>query len=445
MITGFPLLMLTLPLVAALAALALGRWPRLAIAAGVVVLLALSVLLAFASTDSAGGAMANTSAAYGVQLVLTPGVRRLFLYIYPALALLLTLVWFQQTGRALVPAGLAMLSPLAAALMITPPGLGAALMSAAVALLAPALYAGRYEAAAAAWRWFLMVVLGLLALIWLSWLQTSGSAANPVLPLLLATLLLLGGLPFHIWVRPLARTASLPALALAVGLAQLGLVVLLLAALDAAPVARSSVEFQTAVRGSIALTALLGAFLMVRAREWRGLVAAALLLDGGFLITSGLAPGASGLTLALTALISRTLGLLLIAVGLNLPARHRRSLWRDGPEVGQALLVYGCLSLVGLPLTPGFVARWAQVAQLAPATLGEGAAGSLLPLLAVGVGGLALARLAARSGSGQPEAAEHGAVGRGEWLLAVGLLVLAALLGLLPGLLAGFAGWLAGL
>lgn len=47
------------------------------------------------------------------------------------------MAWAWPMGRALVPVGLAVLSPLAAALMITPAGLGAVLLVAAAAVVVP--------------------------------------------------------------------------------------------------------------------------------------------------------------------------------------------------------------------------------------------------------------------------------------------------------------------
>ena len=437
--TGFPLVMLALPLIAALLARVLGRWPRVAAGLGTAALLILALLLWASSPAASNGLLGNAATAFGRPLVLAPHVRGLFLFIYPALALLFILTWFRPVARALVPAALAMLSPLAAGLMIAPPGLGAALLLLAVALLLPALNAGRFEVAGAGWRYFMMVALGLAPLIFVVWLQTSGGTAALDAALLLAALPLVGGFPFHIWVRPLARHAAPAALPLTLGLAQAGLVIFLLGALDGAPAARAAVEFQTAVRASAVLTALLAAFLMAREREWRELVAGAILLDGGLLLAAGLAPGTAGVAMALAAFISRTLSLLLIVAGLGLPPDGA-----GGPRLRSALLTYGALSLVGLPLTPGFAARWAQAAMLVSPMSG---AAAVAVAVALALGGWAVAR-AARPGAQAawaPAAAETvPAAGRGERLAAWCLLGLALLLGLFPGLLTAFSARLAG-
>jgi len=373
-------------------------------------------------------------------------VRGLFLFIYPALGVLFALVWFRPWGRALVPAALAVLAPLAAALMIAPPGLGPVLLVAALGLAAPALYGGRHEAAAATWRFFLLGVLGLLPLMAVAWLQSGGeggAAGGGVL--LVATLILLGGFPFHVWVRPLGQWLSPGALIVALGVLPAGVVAYLFGLLDAAPATRAAADFQSALRLSATLTALTAAFLMGRARHSRDRLGAALLLDGGFLLATALAPGAAGLSLALTALAGRFLSLLLIGLGLHLPPDGQQAHVFGRPiALRTVLVVFGLLSLAGAPLTPGFAARWAQMALLAPAAGGAGwlawLPAAVLPLA------LAVATWAVWRAPVEPEGGDRPpvAAGPGERGAALLLLALAALLGLFPSLLAGYAARLLG-
>ena len=444
--SGFPLIMLSLPLVAALLALALGRWPRAALGVGVVTLSLLTAVLWAASPTPGEGLLADNQAAiYERRLALTPLVRGLFLFVYPTVAALLALGWVFPNGRVTPYAALAMLSPLAAALMVEPQGLGAVLLAVALALLLPALHDARFAAAGAAWRYYLLAILGLVPLIAVVWFQTGGQGGTAVAALLLATLILFGGFPFHIGLRGLARTASPAALALTLGVAQLGVVAFLLAVLDAEPAARAAAEFQTALRGSAALTMLLAAFLVRREGEWRGIIAGVLLLDAGFLLASGLAPGAGGLAVALTALAGRTLSLLLIAAGLGLPAgaTSEGSFWRRGTTLRLMLLTYGCLSLVGMPLTPGFAARWEQMAILAGGGPAAAALGGLL-VLSLAMAGWAVARQAREKAASATTTVTAAVVTRGQWVTSLLLLGLAGLLGLWPGLLAAFAARLVG-
>ena len=404
-----------------------------------------------------------TATVLGRTLTLTPLARGLLLLIYALTGGLFALHWFRPVSRSFVAAALMALSPLAAALLIAPPGLALALLAVALGVAAIALYGGRYAAAGAAWRSFLLAVLGLLPLLWAAWAQTAGQG-GAALPLVMlpATLLLLGGFPFHSGLRGLARWSPPGALVLVLGPVQIVVVALLFGLLDLAPAARAAAEFQTALRGGALLSALLAAFLIRRERSAVGMLGGALLLDAGALTLAALAPGAAGLAVALAALMGRTLSLLLIALGLSWPVGGERR--TDG--LRRTLLLYGALSLLGVPLTPGFAGRWAQLsllggawswaavlfvaalgvaawagwgggrdeggepmggAALPPApTGGEGVGGGLSPAPTVG------------------EAAGPPAVGRAEWIAALLLLGLSALLGLFPGLLTALAARLAG-
>ena len=156
---------------------------------------------------------------------------------------------------------------------------------------------------------------------------------------------------------------------------------------------------------------------------------AALTLDAGWLSLAALSPGAGGLAIALAALIGRTLSLSLLALSLAWPAGGATGRLRA------ALLLYGGLSLLGLPLTPGFAGRWAQLS-----LLGAGVwAAVAVAALAVAGWGLWRAGLA-----GAPAPANAVEASRGEQIAAVALLAVAGLLGLFPGLLLALATRLAG-
>ena len=457
--TTLPLLLLLLPLIAALAARVLEPRHRLGAAVGLLAVTALATVVVVAITRPGD----PTAVVIGRTLTLTALARGLLLLVYALTGGLFALHWFRPVSRSFVGVALALLSPLAAALLIAPLGLGLALLAVALALAAVALYGRRFAAAGAAWRAFLVGVLGLLPLLWVAWAQAAGQtgAALPLV-LVLSTLLLLASFPFHSGLRGLARWSPPGALALALGPAQIIVVALLFGLLDLTPAARAAAEFQTALRGSALLAALLAAFLMHRERTWRGVLAGALLLDAGGLTLAALAPGAAGLAVALAALIGRTLSLLLIALGLSWPmgGERRANILR------RVLLLYGSLSLLGLPLTPGFAGRWAQVLLLGAAWPWA----AVLLVAALGVAGWAVWRVwrheqdvpTALGVEPAPGSATGGLfpshsdevtlagttallpVGRGEWIAALMLLGLSALLGLFPGLLTALAARLAG-
>jgi len=425
--TRLPLLVTLLPLLAALLAHLLGRRRRAATAVGLVAVALLLALVALAGALSSDA----TAVVFGPTLTLAARARGLLALLYVLTGGLLLLDWFRPVGRGFVPLALAALAPLAAALMAAPAGVALVLLAVGLGVLAAALYGGRYEAAAAAWRAFLMGVLGLMPLIWVAWAGAAGQATGEMvrLGLLLATLLLLGGFPFHIWLRGLARWASPGALALALGPGQIVVVALLAGLLDVVPAVRAAPEFQTALRGCAVFAALLAILLLARERTWRGALGGALVLDAGWLTLTALTPGAAGLTIALAALAGRTLSLLLIALGRRWPAGGRMA------RLGPLLSAYGFMSLLGLPLTPGFAGRWAQ------ASLLGGGAWAALGIAALAAAAWALWR-AIRVGL-SPAEGETAPPGRAE-VAAVALLALAGLLGLFPGLLPAMMARLAG-
>ena len=441
--TGFPLVMLVGPVVMAIVALAVRSRRRVAVIIGVATVLSLAFLLSLAAPGT-GLFADNTVGFLGREAVMSPFVRSLFLFMYPAMGLIFLMAWARPVGRALVPAGLAVLSPLAAALMISPAGLGAVLLVTAAAVVVPTLHGGKFDAVVPAWRYFLLATVALAPVL----LVASGSMittfpAGWSAPLL-ATLILLGGFPFHIWAGALGRHISPVVAALVLGLLQLVVVSFLLSLLDSVPGARAAVEFQLAIRWSAVLTTLIGAFAMARAADWRGVVAGAILLDMGLLLPAVLVPGTDGLMIAIPALIARYLALLLVGLGLT-----GRSLAGQSTRLGRllrlvrpALLLYGLLSLIGLPLTPGFAGRWVQLA-----VVGQGGMWpTLLLVFALAAATVAIVRMARHRLAATAESATIvESFSAFEFGLMLFLVMISALIGLFPGLLIGLAARMLGL
>ena len=441
--TGFPLVMLVGPVVMAIVALAVRRYRRVAVIIGVATVLSLAFLL-FLAAPGTGLFADNTVGFLGREAVMSPFVRSLFLFMYPAMGLIFLMAWARPVGRALVPAGLAVLSPLAAALMISPAGLGAVLLVAAAAVVVPTLHGGKFDAVVPAWRYFLLATVALAPVL----LVASGSMittfpAGWSAPLL-ATLILLGGFPFHVWAGALGRHISPVVAALVLGLLQLVVVSFLLSLLDSVPGARAAVEFQLAIRWSAVLTTLIGAFAMARAADWRGVVAGAILLDMGLLLPAVLVPGTDGLMIAIPARFARYLALLLVGLGLT-----GRSLVGQSTRLGRllrlvrpALLLYGLLSLIGLPLTPGFAGRWAQLA-----VVGQGGMWpTLLLVFALAAATVAIVRMARHRLAATAESATIvESFSAFEFGLMLFLVMISALIGLFPGLLIGLAARMLGL
>ena len=441
---GSPLILLLVPIVAAVVALLIRARRRATALVGLGWVVLLTILLALA-TPGIGLFADNSLTTFGREFVLTPFVRSLFLFIYPAMGVLFAYTWFHPSGRALVPAGLAVLSPMAAALMITPAALGVAFIVATAAVSIPVLFGGRFDAARAAWRYFLLAAAGMAPmLLALSAPAGSAGASSWHWPLI-ALLIWLGSFPFHIWVTGLGRHASTTALTLMLALVQIGIVVYLFTALDAVPAARASAQFQAAVRWSASLTALIAAFQMARATDQRGVLTGLLLLDLGLLPLAALSPSSDGLLIALPALIGRFLSLMLITTALAVVPvdgdSTRAARWNALLRPG--ILLYACLSLIGLPLTPGFSGRWAQVA-----VAGQGASPwpVVLILFAMAVSAIAMMRaLPFLAATDQTPQQGGRVVPKTETIYLLFLIGAAILTGLLPGLLTDLAARMLGL
>lgn len=423
-------LILVLPFVAAVVAVALGRWPKAASAMGAVAAAVVWLALLVAGFSDA----LLTVDIFGRSLTLAPYTRGVLMLFAGGLAVLclLSLVWPEH--RTLAPAGLAAFSALALALLSPSFSLGAVALLAVVACAVPAVYAGRFDAAAPAWRYFLLSALAVPLLLLADWLLSSGQPSGNMarLCLIAASLLLLGGFPFSLWVTGVARASRPLALALVGGLISGAVALFVLGVVEAFPLVRTSAEFQLAVRWSAALTALFAALLMLRARSWAEAAGYALLLDMGFLLLALVMPVELARQTALMAWMARVAALFLLAAGLRWAGRPGgRVPWRS------LFLLYACLSLVGLPFTPAFPARWAELSTALP----PGATGGFPWVPALLALALALATAAVGRVALMPEA-EPGETGENRALpvatVAV-LVVVMALMGILPQLLLEYA------
>lgn len=351
------------PLAGAAVVWLLGRWPRAAAIAGAVATAGLGLLLALAGHD--------VWAVYGRSLALADGVRAVFqlLLLLVGVLFLLSLRW--PMGRDTAPASLAAVSPLAAMVMIRPLSLGAFFLVPAAALLAAAVQSGRPGKIGPAWRYLVMMTLALPLLLLTGWLAETPAAfpLGAARVLALAAMIVVGGFPFYMWVRPAARQASPLLLPFLFGGVQLALLLLVFGWLMARPDWQADPGFQSWLRWSGALTVLLGGLLAATAVDDDDLLASLLLLDMGMGLLTLLLPGKMGWETAVMIHLGRVVALLLVGVG--------RLMWAERSKFGAGLWLYGSLTLLGLPLTAGFGGRWALLNALPG--LGDGTPAIVLP------------------------------------------------------------------
>lgn len=315
----------------------------------------------------------DTWAILGRAFALTEGIRALFLAIYGAAGLLFLLsIWLPQ-GHSFVPAGLAVLSPLAGMVMVQPFVFGAPLMLGVVALLVWLIQAGRAGSTHAAWRYFLLMTL-VTPLILLAGRLIETSQPGYILAgwrlLSVGLIVWLAGFPFYIWLPPIVEEASPLVVVFLLGVVQVVVVVFAWQILAGEPLFEMA-AVTPLLRLSGLATVVTGGLWAFATRSSGRLLGYVLLTDLGVTLLTLSVTDSAALTSLLSGLTLRFVSLTLAAVGLTL-ARQEAGSGRDwfasapglaySRPLAVALYSLGVLSLAGLPLTPGFGGRWAFIA-----------------------------------------------------------------------------------
>jgi formate hydrogenlyase subunit 3/multisubunit Na+/H+ antiporter MnhD subunit len=376
------------------------RWPQVAAVAGVIAALFLRQLLAHAPLSQQAAPATSLAARFvqgdtwtilGRPFVIDEATRDVFLLLLAVLALLYLLSFFWFQGSAFVPAGMALLSPLAAATMVRPFVFGVLFLLIAAALLAWLIQGGRAGSTQAALRCLLMVALAAPLLLVAGWMLEAEAIALSVAVARLTALgfiILLAGFPFHIWVTTLLTEAFPLAAVVVFGLVHLVLLLFVLNLLQQWPLIGQDPAFVLLLRWSGILTIVVALLLVYHAPTFGALLAYLLLADVGatLLLLALDGPQAGGGIFSL--LFLRLVGLIVAGSGMSLIgagsasrtfAEAQGAAWYS--PLGVALYVYGGLSLIGIPLTPGFSGRWSAVARLAEEAAASPAAGWLVLLL----------------------------------------------------------------
>jgi formate hydrogenlyase subunit 3/multisubunit Na+/H+ antiporter MnhD subunit len=271
-----------------------------------------------------------------------------------------------------------------------------------------------------------------------------------------ALLLLTATFPFQIWIAPVVRESSSLTPSIVYGVGQLLVVVFSLNLLIDQPFVYGSAQFQTILRLSAGATLILGAVLTVTARSFGQQLGYLLLISIGAVVAVIGSGAVTSVEVTLSLLFLRVIGLVLAGAGLTMIRKRARVVEGEANQFtankglawttpfGMGLFVFGCLSLAGMPLTPGFAGVW-------PAVL---AVGKLSPWLAVvlvfsiagGAFGVLrrLIPLLSRSDESAGERAVPSET-RKEQIASGAILVVGAIVALFPGLVLTFTSELAGL
>ncbi len=398
---GFPLLMAPVlyllrrtPAAASLTAVAV---------TGALALLALVLPLGQPVGWLRGVPIDSTATILGRVFEIAPDDRPALAFLFGQAAVLFLAAGTSATSDYFLPAGLANLGLLAAALFVRP-FLFAAPFTVIGAALSVFMLAGdgqsgplARQATRGALRFLVYITLSLPFILLTGWLLEASAAspadtsftAQATVLLLLGFAVLMAVVPFHSWLPAVAEDSPAFAAAFSFSVTRLGILFLLLTFLNT----YSWLGQNPAVFRALTLAgggmALVGALFAFGQRNFGRVMGYLMIIDiGAVLLAIGLATP-TGVQVALAILVLRSLALPLWAMGVD---QLRRAAGSDEFEalrgygrrypLATAAVVVGMLSIAGFPLTAGFTARWALLNHLAP---GQPAAAILLLLGTVSV------------------------------------------------------------
>ncbi len=332
-------------------------------------------------------AMGEAVTFLGRELVFEPSDRMAMAFLFFASAGLFSLAWRFAPRSLFFPMGLGLLSLLSATLLVKPLIYAALFLEMAAALSVFALQAEGRAPTRGGLRYLTFTTLALPGVLVTHWLleryavtpdETELLTSASIL-LAISFALLLGAVPFHTWVTAVAGD-SLPlagAFVLTVGNGAVWF--LLLDFLETYPWLGSHPLFTPLLSGVGVAMVIIGALLAPAQRRLGSLMGYAALVDSGAALVALGLNSRLGVSLVLLSLSVRPFGLALMAAGLgglracggggDLVPDDLRGLGWQAPWSTVAV-VFGSLSIAGLPISAGFVGRWALCRALAPSSLG---------------------------------------------------------------------------
>lgn len=318
---------------------------------------------------------------FGREFVLLRADRVAMALMFFSAAGLFLLSWRFAPRALLFPMGLGLLSLLGAALLIRPPVYAALLIGIAAALSVFALQAEERPPTRGGQRYLVFATLALPGILVTHWLleryavmpDETGLLGAAAVLLAISFAMLLGSVPFHTWVPAVAGDSVPMAGAFILTVGNGAVWFLLLDFLEAYPWLSSHPHFGSLVSAAGAAMLIVGMLLAPLSRRLGVLLGYAAMADSGAALLSLSLGTRVGVTLVLLSLLARPFGVLLMAAGLS---GLRMRAGDDGFESlrgagwrapwSAAALVFGALSLAGMPISAGFIWRWALCRALAP-------------------------------------------------------------------------------
>jgi formate hydrogenlyase subunit 3/multisubunit Na+/H+ antiporter MnhD subunit len=385
MIAGV-LLFIVVPLAVAAALFVVRRLQTLAafIATGVAAALGAGALwLPLDQVVVVGGRQVSLGApveVLGRQLIITGADSVVLGGLFLAASGLFMVGWRASQGSSFFPLGLAILGLLSSAL-VARPFLYASLFLTIAAVLATIFFeSGTSGQTRGALRFLVLMTLALPAFMIASWLldlyalnpTDVGLARNIMLAMTAGFVLLLGVVPFHIWIRPVVEESSPVAAVFVLTVFNSVAWFLLFDVLQEYPWLFSQQDMFRILQFLGLLTAAVGGLLAFSSYDFVHVLSYGVLADYGCsLIVLG-ARIPAGLSAVILAALARPVSLAILALGLAM-AREQVKSTRFEKLAGTgwlhpwtaAALVVGGFSLAGIPPLAGFLGRWSEARVLA--------------------------------------------------------------------------------
>jgi NADH:ubiquinone oxidoreductase subunit 2 (subunit N) len=368
-----PLLLLVGPIVLAVLLFPLRRWPRVSALAGAASAWLFAIIVSGLDLSASAG---DSWTFFGRAFTLTEHLQLVLVMAYALLGAAFLLSAVYRQSPIFVSVSLIMLSLLSGALMIESFAFGAALILIAAATMAMLIQGSRAGSTLASLRYLSLIALAVPLLLSAGWMLESDQFRfldNATLLILVATLLLTTSFPFQIWVAPAVGESTSLTPPIVFGLGQLLIVVFCIDLLIEQPFVYGNAQFQDLVRICAAGTLILAGLLAMTARSFGHLLGYLLLLSIGAVGATLGSGGDDMIDIIMALLILRVISLIIAGAGLamirvqartvgggaNQFVANRGLAWRT--PLGISLYVFGCLSLAGLPLTPGFAGSWPAI------------------------------------------------------------------------------------
>ena len=392
MIPGAPLI-LVVPLAVAGIGYILGQWRRLtgllATVTAFVIGLAITALPLDRAVAFWGGreiAMGESVDILGRELGFAPSDRWAMAFVFFAAAGIFLIAWAVQAHSLLYSIGLVSLSLLCTALLIRPLIYAALLIEIVAVLSVFALQQEGQPPSRGAIQYLTFSILALPGLLVTHWLleryaltpnETSLLSAAAIL-LALSFAILLGVLPFHMWVTGITRDSMPFSSTFVLTIGQSTVWFILLAFLETYPWLTTYLRHSSAVLTLGVTMAVMGGVFAAGQRSLGALMGYATLADTGCMLVAFSIDGSTSLPLVLLALLVRPIGLTLMAAGsakltgwgVNDSREKLKGLGWKNP-LGTAAYIVGGLSIAGMPISAGFVWRWALYRSVAAENIAQ--------------------------------------------------------------------------